>query len=265
MSYCTGTVRGTCYQSIKKLNQTGQESDAKPDLMRVERNSRTGMAMWTVAEILERLSSTSGSSLYMLSAISRMHAVSATMHTCTHQDLATSLASKQIRGLIYRPSFRENKPKTLVLNDWKWWFWACFRENWVYKFRHRTKEGQNSTSKKETLKNYKSLIIFLEGLRLFRVHVSFSWNVILTTGLENSVFRIRIRDPRWIKIQSQNPGSGMNVPDLILENLVSVFWVKNAWCGSGILLTLDPGFGMEKIRSGILDKHPKIRNTVKNL
>jgi hypothetical protein len=36
---------------------------------------------------------------------------------------------------------------------------------------------------------------------------------------EKPVFRIRIRDPRWIKIQSQDLGFGMNVPDLILENL----------------------------------------------
>ncbi len=36
----------------------------------------------------------------------------------------------------YRPSFRENKPKTLVLYDWKRAFWACFHENWVYKFGH---------------------------------------------------------------------------------------------------------------------------------
>jgi hypothetical protein len=38
----------------------------------------------------------------------------------------------------YRPSFHENKPKTLVLYDWKRAFWACFHENWVYKFGHRT-------------------------------------------------------------------------------------------------------------------------------
>ncbi len=36
----------------------------------------------------------------------------------------------------YRPSFRENKPKTLIFNDWKRAFWACFRENLVYKFGH---------------------------------------------------------------------------------------------------------------------------------
>ncbi len=38
---------------------------------------------------------------------------------------------------IYRPSFRENKPKTLVFSHRKRAFWACFRENWVYKFGHR--------------------------------------------------------------------------------------------------------------------------------
>jgi hypothetical protein len=35
---------------------------------------------------------------------------------------------------IYRASFRENKPKTLVFNYWKRAFWVCFHENWVYKF-----------------------------------------------------------------------------------------------------------------------------------
>ncbi len=35
---------------------------------------------------------------------------------------------------IHRPSFCENKPKTLVFNDWKRMFLARFRENWVYKF-----------------------------------------------------------------------------------------------------------------------------------
>ncbi len=37
---------------------------------------------------------------------------------------------------IYRPSFHENKPKTLVFSHRQRAFWACFRENWVYKFRH---------------------------------------------------------------------------------------------------------------------------------
>ncbi len=37
---------------------------------------------------------------------------------------------------IYRHSFRENNPKTIVFNDWKRPFWASFRENWAYKFGH---------------------------------------------------------------------------------------------------------------------------------
>jgi hypothetical protein len=41
------------------------------------------------------------------------------------------------RARNYKPQFfRENKPKTLVLYDWKWPFWTCFLENWVYKFGH---------------------------------------------------------------------------------------------------------------------------------
>ncbi len=39
---------------------------------------------------------------------------------------------------IYRPSCCKNKPKTIVINHWKRMFWACFRENWVYYFRHCT-------------------------------------------------------------------------------------------------------------------------------
>ncbi len=39
-------------------------------------------------------------------------------------------------GRIYRPSFRENKPKTLVFSHTKRAFWACFCENWVYNFGH---------------------------------------------------------------------------------------------------------------------------------
>ncbi len=38
----------------------------------------------------------------------------------------------------------------------------------------------------------------------------------------------RIRDREWKKVQVQDPGSGINIPDLIFENLVSVFLVKNA-------------------------------------
>ncbi len=35
---------------------------------------------------------------------------------------------------IYRPSFHENKPKTLVFNQTKLAFLAFFCENWVYNF-----------------------------------------------------------------------------------------------------------------------------------
>ncbi len=37
---------------------------------------------------------------------------------------------------IYRPSFHENKPKTLVFSHTKRALWACFHENWVYNFGH---------------------------------------------------------------------------------------------------------------------------------
>jgi hypothetical protein len=64
-------------------------------------------------------------------------------------------------------------------------------------------------------------------------------------------------------------GSGMNTPDLIFENLVSVFGLKilelfdaDPNPGSWILSTLDLGFGMEKIASGILDKHPGSKTLV---
>jgi hypothetical protein len=36
------------------------------------------------------------------------------------------------------PRFRENKPKTLVFSHRKRALWACFRENCVYNFGHRT-------------------------------------------------------------------------------------------------------------------------------
>ncbi len=42
------------------------------------------------------------------------------------------------RTWIYRPGFRKNKSKTLVFSHWKRAFWACFRENRVYKFGHGT-------------------------------------------------------------------------------------------------------------------------------
>ncbi len=37
---------------------------------------------------------------------------------------------------IIDPVFRENQPKRSFSIKWKRAFWACFRENWVYKFGH---------------------------------------------------------------------------------------------------------------------------------
>ncbi len=57
---------------------------------------------------------------------------------CTFVHSASSPNTQNYyRAWIYRPSFSENKPKTLVFNDWKRAFMACFRENRIYKFRHR--------------------------------------------------------------------------------------------------------------------------------
>jgi len=64
---------------------------------------------------------------------------------------------------------------------------------------------------------------------------------------------MRDPDPGWNKIQIQVPESGINITDLIFENLVSVFWFKNKrGFGSGILSSLDPGSGMGKIGSATL-------------
>jgi hypothetical protein len=37
---------------------------------------------------------------------------------------------------IYRPSFHEKKPQTLVFSQSIRAFCACFRENWVFNFGH---------------------------------------------------------------------------------------------------------------------------------
>ncbi len=53
-------------------------------------------------------------------------------------------------------------------------------------------------------------------------------------------------DPGWKK--NRDPGSGMNIPDLIFEMQIQI-----PDPGFGILPTLDPGYGigMEKVGSGI--------------
>jgi hypothetical protein len=73
-----------------------------------------------------------------------------------------------------------------------------------------------------------------------------------------------IRDLGWVK--NQESGSGMNNLDHISESLEVIFGIKyfNSLMrvrirDPGILLTLDPGPGMEKIR--IRDKLPKAFNS----
>ena len=47
--------------------------------IRVDRNSRTGIAMWTVEEILDRFNNPLGRSMFIEPDISRMQAVKATI------------------------------------------------------------------------------------------------------------------------------------------------------------------------------------------
>ncbi len=54
--------------------------------------------------------------------------------------------------------------KTLVFNYWKWAFWACFRENWVYKFRHGTYQTFSLANGSKTAKF--SLMTLLAVLHL---------------------------------------------------------------------------------------------------
>jgi hypothetical protein len=63
---------------------------------------------------------------------------------------------------------------------------------------------------------------------------------------------IRIRNPGWKKIQSQSPGTGLNIPDLIFENLESGFWLKIL---KFFYEDLDLGSGIEQNRIRIWDKH----------
>jgi hypothetical protein len=71
------------------------------------------------------------------------------------------------------------------------------------------------------------------------------------------------------KSGSKVPESGMNISDHFSKSLETSFWekiLKNLRCGSGIRNLL--GSGMEKIRSGIRDKHPgsaTLMKTSKNL
>ncbi len=48
-----------------------------------------------------------------------------------------SCAASVCSARNYRPCLCENQPKLSFSIKWKRAFWACFRENWVYKFGHR--------------------------------------------------------------------------------------------------------------------------------
>jgi hypothetical protein len=76
---------------------------------------------------------------------------------------------------------------------------------------------------------------------------------VLLIPIRNPVlFWPRDPDSGWEKIQRQDPGSGMNIPDLIFENFVSVFWVKIL---KFLFADLDPGL----VNPGSTSQ---IRNTV---
>jgi hypothetical protein len=60
-----------------------------------------------------------------------------TLNDLVQPDPSKNTFNEPASGRNYRPSFHENKPKTLVFSHRKRAFWACFRENRVYKFGYR--------------------------------------------------------------------------------------------------------------------------------
>jgi hypothetical protein len=57
---------------------------------------------------------------------------------------------EQSSARIYRPSFPENNPKTLVFSHTKRAFSPCFRENWVYNFGHRARVRHKESQMKQS-------------------------------------------------------------------------------------------------------------------
>jgi hypothetical protein len=51
------------------------------------------------------------------------------------------------------------------------------------------------------------------------------------------------RDPEWVKNEDPDPGSEINIPDHISENLETIFWAKYTWIRDG--------------KNLIRDKHPR--------
>jgi hypothetical protein len=91
----------------------------------------------------------------------------------------------------YRPCFRENQPKRSFSIKWKRAFWACFRENWVYKFGHGSLSGWSCWERSKLARdlghkafclvwlvlNEESLKWFLILFFLFRnAHLLFTFN-----------------------------------------------------------------------------------------
>ncbi len=70
-------------------------------------------------------------SLYSLWGRKTFHLATVKLYTSCSQT-----ADRKACARNYRPCFRENQPKRSFSIKWKRVFWACFRENWVYKFGH---------------------------------------------------------------------------------------------------------------------------------
>ncbi len=84
-----------------------------------KRKKDLGFFRWICPDLQERWPKTSDNTVHH-SAISISNHV-----LLSEYSVNTSLTCAR----NYRPSFRENKLKTLVFNDWLLAFWACFHEN----------------------------------------------------------------------------------------------------------------------------------------
>ncbi len=69
----------------------------------------------------------------------------------------------------YRPCFRENQPKRSFSIKWKQAFWACFLENWVYKFGHGA--GGKLIHEKNRSKNSRDTVPLIIKLFLSRARM----------------------------------------------------------------------------------------------
>ncbi len=84
----------------------------------------------------------------------------------THSPLLPPLTQEDFEKIDtcaqnYRPCFRENQPKSSFSIKWKRAFWACFRENWVYKFGHwLTGDGGKGVSQKPIIRPKESLVLY---------------------------------------------------------------------------------------------------------